>query len=48
MVTEVARERDTMEKLVDEEEGREWSSARRYVFPFNRSSSAGVKVVLSL
>jgi len=49
MVTEVARERGMGGKLVDdEEEVREWSSERRYVFPFKRSSSAGVKVLLSL
>ena len=43
MVTEVARERG-MGKLEDDEDGK-WSSARRYVFPFKRSSSAGVKVL---
>ena len=47
MVTDVARERG-MGMLVDEEGGKEWSSARRFVFPFKRSSSAGVKVLLSL
>lgn len=43
----MARERD-MGKLVDDEEGNECSSARRYVFPFKRSSSAGVKALSSL
>lgn len=49
MVTEVARERGIARvgKLVDDddEEGKECSSVRRYVFPFKRSSSAGVKVL---
>lgn len=43
MVTEVARERG-MGKLVDDE-GKARPSARRYVFPFKRSSSAGVKTL---
>ena len=52
MVTEVAGERG-MGRLADDEDDdddesnlKEWSSsARRYVFPFKRSSSAGVKVL---
>ena len=49
MVTEVARERGgIMGRLVDDEERKEWSSARRFVFPFRRSSSARVKVLSSL
>lgn len=41
MVTEVARD---MAWFVDVEGSREWSSTKREVFPFKRSSSAGVKV----
>ena len=51
MVTEVAGERG-MGRLADDEDDddesnlKEWSSsARRYVFPFKRSSSAGVRVL---
>jgi hypothetical protein len=47
MVSEVARERG-MGRLVDDEESKERSSARRYVFPFKRSSSAGVKLLSSV
>ena len=47
MVTEVAGERG-IGRLVDDEESEEWSSARRFVFPFKRSSSAGVKLLSSL
>ena len=42
---QVDRERG-MGRLVDDEEGKERSSARRYAFLFKRSSSAGVKALL--
>ena len=44
MVTEVARERDTGTLVGVDDESKEWSSEKRNVLPFKRSSSADVKV----